>query len=140
MSSKRNQSPEFPLCRFAFVDGRHCALPAQPHSDGLCPPHFAAWNRRTKPRNPTRHLSNLSDKPLNETDVLQIMADLKGQIASKTISANKASTMSYIGNVLLSCLRASKVAAFRDGAGPEWDAIRELIDDRDAARMFSSRP
>jgi hypothetical protein len=130
VSSKRNHSPEFPLCRFAFADGRHCALPAQPQRGGLCPPHFAALNRQTKPKNPARGLSRLTSNPLNETDVLQIISELKGAIASKSISPNKAATITYIGNVLLSCLRASKAAAFRDGAGPEWDAIRELIDAR----------
>jgi hypothetical protein len=138
VSSKRNDSPEFPLCRFAFADGRHCALPARPHHDGLCPPHFAALNRRTKPRNPARRLSRLSSNPLNEAEVLQIISDLKGAIASQTISPNEAATMTYIGNVLLSCLRASKEAAFREGAGSDWDAIRKLLDDRDTHPVLGS--
>jgi hypothetical protein len=138
VSSKRNHSPEFRLCRFAFADGRHCALPAHPHCDGLCPPHFAALNRQTKPRNPARSLSHPNFNPLNETDVLQIIADLKGAIADKTIPPNKAATMTYINNVLLSCLRASKTAAFREGAGPDWDAIRKLLDDCDARPVLGS--
>jgi len=28
VTSKRTTSPDFPLCRFAFADGRRCALPA----------------------------------------------------------------------------------------------------------------
>jgi len=131
VSSKRNHSSEFPRCRFAFADGRRCALPAPPRRDGLCPPHFAALNRQTKPRNPARRLSQLDSHPLNEAEVLQIISDLKGAIATQTISPDKAATMTYIGNVLLSCLRASKAAAFREGAGPAWDAIRKLVDDRD---------
>jgi hypothetical protein len=138
VSGKRNHYPEFPLCRFSFADGRHCALPARPHRDGLCPPHFAALNRQAKPRNPARRLSQLTSNPLNEAEVLQIIGDLKGAIASKTISPSKAATMAYIGNVLLSCLRASKTAAFREGAGPDWDAIRKLVDDRDTSPALGS--
>jgi hypothetical protein len=138
VSGKRKHSPEFPLCRFAFADGRHCALPAHSHRDGLCPPHFAALNRQTKPRNPARRLSRLSSNPLSEAEVLQIISDLKGAIASQTISPNKAATMTYIGNVLLSCLRASKTAAFREGAGPDWEAIRELLDDRHTHPVLGS--
>ena len=39
MSSRRHHSPEAPLCRFAFSDGRHCATPAHPDYDGLCYSH-----------------------------------------------------------------------------------------------------
>jgi hypothetical protein len=40
--------------------------------------------------------------------------------------------MRYIGNVLLSSIRDAKAAAFRKGTGPDWDAIRKLLDDPDA--------
>ena len=39
MTSKRPTSPAFPLCCFAFADGRHCTLPAAPESDGICYHH-----------------------------------------------------------------------------------------------------
>lgn len=65
-------------------------------------------------------------------EVLQVLGNLQEAVASQNISRRRAATMRYIGNTLLSCLRDARTTQFRDGAGPEWDAIRKLLDDPDA--------
>jgi hypothetical protein len=132
MSSKRKHDPNFPLCRFAFADGRHCALPAQPNHDGLCPSHFNALHRFANSKAPARHLSPLSWKYLDELDIRQVQANLQEAVEAQAICPRKAGTMNYIGNLLISSLREAKAEAFRKGAGPDWDAIRILLDDPDA--------
>jgi len=54
------------------------------------------------------------------------------------MSRSKAATMRYIGNILLSCLRNAQAAQFLNGAGPDLDAIRKLLDDPDAHLVHSS--
>jgi hypothetical protein len=132
MSSKRTHSPNFPLCRFAFADGRHCAHPAHPQWDGLCPSHNKALHRSRRSKDPARHLSPLSWKYLDESDVKQILANLPDAVDSQAISSGRASALRYLGNVLICSIRDAKVEALREGRGRHWDAIRKLLDDRDA--------
>lgn len=138
MSSKRQHDPAFPLCRFAFADGRHCAQPAQRNHEGLCPSHFNALHRSANSKPPARHLSRLSWKYLDESDVRLVQANLQKAVAAQAISSQKAATMRCIGNILISALRATKVEAFRNGTGPAWDTIRKILDDRDARRAPGS--
>jgi hypothetical protein len=67
-----------------------------------------------------------------------LLGNLQEAVAAQTISRGKAATMRYIGNVLLSCLRDARAIQFRNGAGPNWDAIRKLLDDRDAHMVTGS--
>jgi len=132
MSSKRRHNPNSPLCRFAFADGRHCAHPAHAQCDGLCPSHHKALLHARKSKDPARHLSPLSWKYLEESDVQQILANLPDAVDSQAISSGRASAMRYIGNVLIWSMRDAKAEALRKGSGRDWDAIRKLLDDPDA--------
>jgi hypothetical protein len=60
MSSRRQHSPEVPLCRFAFADGRHCATPAHPDYDGLCYSHGTLAPRTSRKDNLLRELAPLA--------------------------------------------------------------------------------
>jgi hypothetical protein len=132
MSSKRKHIPGAPLCRFAFADGRHCALPAHAQCDGLCPSHFNALNLATKANDPARHLSPLSWKYLNEADVKQLLANLRDAVDSQAMSRKRAGALNYVCSVLLQSIRQEKADSLRKGSGRDWDEIRKLLDDPDA--------
>jgi len=48
------------------------------------------------------------------------------------MSRKRAGALNYVCNVLLQSFRQVKADAFRKGSGPDWDAIRKLLDDPDA--------
>jgi len=129
MPSKRTNSPGSSLCCFTLADGRHCALPADPQCDGLCLSHFNAMNRSPSSKGPARHLPPLSGKHLYGADDLQVLANFPEAVHPQAISPEKATTMNYIGNTLIASLREMKAEALLKGTGPDWDAIRKLLED-----------
>lgn len=60
MSGCRDDSPETPLCRFAYKDGRCCAMPAHPDYDGLCYSHGTPTPRASRQDNLLRELAPLA--------------------------------------------------------------------------------
>jgi hypothetical protein len=97
--------------------------PPIPNATAFAPSHYKALLHSRKSKDPARHLSPLSWKYLDESDVRQILAYLPDAVDSQAISS---------GNVLIWSMRDAKAEALRKGSDRDWDAIRKLLDDPDA--------
>lgn len=128
MSSKRKHDPDSPLCRFAFADGRHCALPAHPECDGLCYTHGTLAPRASRQDNFRRELSSLADGSTSATDFRRASRALSRALAQRRISPEKAAALIQISNLLRQSGRYAQEESFHSARGTAWDAIRQLLD------------
>ncbi|HEY1469844.1 MAG TPA: hypothetical protein VGF61_12435 [Candidatus Acidoferrum sp.] len=132
MSSKRIDLPNA-LCRFSFSDGRRCAQPAHPAHDGLCLHHATPRSRASRNKNLLREFEPLMRKGVREIDLHNALSALSREVAARRMGRKRAATLAYLGRVLFQSDQMITEDELRAGAGPRWDRIHALLDERDPA-------
>ncbi len=97
MSNKRPITPAFPVCCFSFADGRRCALPASPRSNGLCYTHAHAVHRPLRLSDLVRELTTSDDSPASAPQIHRFLAKLPRALVEGLITLppqSKPTTMS----------------------------------------------
>ncbi len=107
MSNKRPITPAFPVCRFSFADGRRCALPASPESNGLSYTLAHAVHRPLRPSDLARELTTPYDSPASAPQIHRFLAKLPRALAEGLITRQDVRTYTNLCNLMLQCHRAS---------------------------------
>jgi hypothetical protein len=118
-------------CRFAFADGRRCALPAAPHSDGLCHPHAHAPRRRLRPSDLIRELESISSSPIDNTHVHGLLAKLPAAVADGVLSPRDASIIRQNCALMLQCATLSRGEPLPEPRGSEWNFVVSILNSDD---------
>jgi hypothetical protein len=121
-----SNSPDLGRCRFAFADGRRCALPASPHSDGLCYTHAHATRRRLRPSDLIRELESISSSPIDNAHVHRLLAKLPAA-ADGVLSPKDASIIRQNCALMLQCATLSKGEPLPEPRGSEWNLVVSIL-------------
>jgi hypothetical protein len=134
VSGKRLNSPDSPLCRFAFADGRRCRSIAHPNFEGLCFQHGTFRSRASRHDNFLRELSPLAKGSTRAVDVSRAERALFRAFTEGRISAEQLAALHRLAALLRHATRFSRDEGFAAGCGPDWEAIRKLMDQRDSEK------
>lgn len=129
MSGKRPHSPDSPLCRFSFADGRHCKMPAHPDCDGLCYTHGTLAPRASRQDNFLRELAPLSNGSPTPEDFRHAFSAISRALAHQRIEPSRAAALANIAELLRRLQRRANEDDFRSARGSVWDALRDFLDD-----------
>jgi hypothetical protein len=128
VSAKRVELPGSPLCRFAFADGRRCALPAHPDHHGFCLPHGSRRKRSAPSDNLTRDLSNLLHEDRSASEIFHVLENAQRSLGTPS-RGDRFSTLTYLAKIILESERFAQEVSFRKGSGASIEKIRKLLDD-----------
>jgi len=128
MSARRQHSPETPLCRFTFSDGRRCSLPAHPDYDGLCYSHGTLAPRASREDNLLRELAPLASGSSSIKARNRALRALSRAIAAGRVSPERAELLARIARLIENTGRFADQESFRSQSGPAWDRLRHLLD------------
>ena len=95
-------------CQRRFADGRRCALPAAPDSDGLCYPHAHAPHRRLTPSDLTRELITSPGTLVPAHKIQRVLAKLPIAVADGLFSPAEAGLLTHLCNLMLGCNRQAR--------------------------------
>jgi hypothetical protein len=129
VNGKRSSSLDAPRCRFAFADGRRCALPAHPQGDGLCYPHAHAPHRRLRPSDLTRELTSPSGAAVSDAKIHRVLAKLPIALADGLVSPSQAGILTRLCNLMLACNRQSRANPFLESIANDWNFIATLLNE-----------
>jgi hypothetical protein len=122
-----SNSADLDRCRFAFADGRRCALPAAPQSDGLCYTHAHAPRRRLRPSDLIRELESISSSPIDNTHVHRLLAKLPTATADGVLSPKDASIIRQNCALMLQCGTLSRGEPLPEPRGSEWNFVVSIL-------------
>jgi hypothetical protein len=134
--SVHSSSPDFPRCAFSFADGRRCALPAAPQSNGLCYHHAHAPHRRLRPSDLIRELESISSSPIDNTHVHRLLAKIPAAVADGVLTPKVAIIARQLCAVMLQCA-LPKSEPLPEPRGSEWNFVVSILnsDDDDDAQL-----
>jgi hypothetical protein len=72
-------------------------------------------------------------KGVTEVDLHNALAAFSREVAARRMGCKRAATLVYLGLALFRSDQMITEKEIRSGAGPRWDRIRALLDDRDPA-------
>jgi hypothetical protein len=104
----KHPEPTDTRCQLRFADGRRCALPAVPNSDGLCYPHAHAPHRRLRPSDLTRELITPRGTVVPAHKIRRILAKLPIAVSEGLFSPQEAGALAALCNLMLSCNRDAR--------------------------------
>ena len=125
VTDERTNALDFPRCAFSFADGRRCALPVDPQSNGLCYAHAHAPHRRLRPSDLTRELASPTGTP-SAAKIRRLLAKLPIALADGTISLREFRVMNYICSSMLHCRRLSATELPLHPHDPECSFVASL--------------
>ena len=131
VSNKRPLAPAFPVCRFSFADGRRCALPATPESNGLCYTHANAAHRRLRPSDLSRELIVPPGTLVPPEKIVRLLSKVPIAMAQGLITPKEAGNLAYLCNVLLQTARAARGATPAVDPHAEWAVMSRFLNDDD---------
>jgi hypothetical protein len=127
MSNKRSSHPS--LCHFQFADGRRCALSAHPEGQGFCLTHFRYRHRASPLAPPEADLSAELVSPagdyITNIDINHVLGKLFEALAANRISARRATSLAYIGALLMQSQTGAKDEARRWAI--DYSVFRKLL-------------
>ena len=132
MSGRRDDSHSSPLCRFQFIDGRRCRLPAKPKFNGLCHQHGTFRARASRQDNFLREITRLTRGSVREQDFARVNSLVSRAASEKRISYESAAVLLRIAGITRQSHRYAQLDDFKCASGPAWDAVRHLLDKEDS--------
>jgi hypothetical protein len=105
VSSKRQDSLAFPLCRYSFADGRHCAQPASSDSHGLCYTHAHMPHRRLRRSDLIRALGSPKASLADPASLQRFMDKLPRAYAEGLITRRELHVYRFLHQVIQQCSR-----------------------------------
>jgi hypothetical protein len=111
MTVKRSENP-FDLCQFQFANGKCCGMPAHPKYNGLCLNH-GTLNSRTNVREDDlfNFMAIPSGATLTQEEIQRALGRVFEALASNRISTRRASTLAYLGFLMLQTYSGLKAEA-----------------------------
>jgi len=131
VSSKRQESLAFPLCRFSFADGRRCAQPAHPQSNGLCFTHAHAPLRRLRPSDLYREVTSSSGAIVPPEKIRRVLAKIPLALAQGLFTPKQAAALHYLCNVLIHSSRLARGESLHANPDPDRAFFSNFHDDDD---------
>jgi hypothetical protein len=117
------------LCKRQFSDGRRCRMLRMEGHPSLCPFHVREEKQLLESDKLGEELASLSGNLNNGTDINHVLAKVFKALADGRISARSASTLAYLGQLLLQSIayvRNELLWATNDG-GAYHRMVRESI-------------
>jgi hypothetical protein len=130
MTTKRAESSH-DRCQLQFADGRRCALPAAPQSNGLCYPHAHAPRRRLRPSDLTRELITPRGTVIPAHKIRRLLAKLPIAVADDLISPRQSGIMTLLCNLMLGCNHQSRANPFLEPIADDLNFIAPLLAEDD---------
>jgi hypothetical protein len=132
MTTKRAESSH-DRCNLQFADGRRCALPAAPQSNGLCYPHAHAPRRRLRASDLTRELASSHGAMIPAPKIRRLLAKLPiaVAVADDLISLRQAGIMTLLCNLMLGCNHQSRANPFHEPIAVDLNFIAPLLAEDD---------
>jgi hypothetical protein len=124
--SRQANSPETPLCRFAFKDGRHGSVSQQSAFGGSCYAHGTLEPRVSRLDHLFCDLASLAHGSSSPDESGLGYRALSRAVAAGRISPQHAALLLQINAVLQHAQRCSVNREFVCGYGP-WDRLRSLF-------------
>jgi len=134
MSARRSDSPQTPLCRFSFKDGRRCSLPAHPDFDGLCYSHGTFTPRASRQDNLLRVLAPLANGRSSKRARARALKGVVRALLTGRLSPERVRILTRISSLVEQTARFADEHAFTSQSGPAWDRLRQAVDLLDASR------
>lgn len=103
MTIKRSKRQDA-ACQRQFADGRQCRMLRLKDHPSLCPFHAREEQQRLETEKLAAELASLSGKLNTATDINHILGKVFTALAHNRISARNATTLAYIGQLLLQSL------------------------------------
>jgi hypothetical protein len=69
-------------------------------------------------------------KCVSEIDLYNALSALARELAARRMGRKRAATLAYLSHALFQSDQMITEKELRTGAGPQWDRIRALLDDR----------
>jgi hypothetical protein len=121
-------------CRLSLADGRRCALPASPASDGLCYHHFDAPRRPLRRSDLIRELESVpstpSSGPKDSTHVHRLLAKIPAAVADGFLTPKDASLVRQLCALMLPCALPASVP-LPEPRGSEWNFLVSILKSND---------
>jgi hypothetical protein len=76
------------------------------------------------------HLEPLMRKCVSEIDLYNALSALSREVAARRMGRKRAASLAYLSHALFQSDQMITEKELRTGAGPQWDRIRALLDDR----------
>ena len=134
MPSRRSGSPDTPLCRLTFKDGRHCNLPAHPAYDGLCYSHGTFARRASRQDNLLHALEPLANGRSSRKARARALKAVARAMDAGRLSPERVRVLARISSLIDQTSRFADEQSFTSQSGPAWDGLRKAVDDLDAYR------
>lgn len=134
MSSRRNDSPESPLCWYIFKDGRHCSQPARPDFDGLCYSHGTFVRRASRQDNLHHVLDPLANGRTSVKARNRALRALTRAITEGRVSPERAQLLTRISVLIDQSARFADSQSFTSTDSPAWTRLRQAVDALDSFR------
>jgi len=139
MSSRRSDTPETPLCRFTFKDGRRCSLPAHPDFEDLCYSHGTFARRGSRQDNLRHVLEPLANGRSSKKARTRALKGVARAIAAGRLSPERVQVLSRITSLIDQTSRFADDQSFTSRTGPAWDRLRQAVDSLDDYRSSRKR-
>lgn len=111
------------LCVFTFADGRHCTLPESPDDLGLCYYHARKFINEKNKRLAGQQIARLLSSDISTAcDLSAVFNSLFSATAQGSIKPKTASTLAYIGQLMLQTQRLAK-EEYLDTFSKSWPDI-----------------
>ena len=103
----------FNLCQFKFANGRMCGLPAHPKHHGLCLAHARRASIEQREDDLSAELASPAGDFITQIDINHVLGNLFTALAANRISSRRATSLAYIGFLLLQSQEGAKDEARR---------------------------
>ena len=134
MSSRRNDSPESPLCWYIFKDGRHCSQPSHPDYDGLCYSHGTFVRGASRQDNLLHILDPLANGRSSARARNRALRGLSRAITEGRVSPERAQLLTRISVLIDQSTRFVDSESFTSTDSPAWNRLRQVVDELDSYR------
>jgi hypothetical protein len=105
MTEKRSDQPNAELCQFPFSDGRLCRMLRHPRHPQLCPFHAHTELQLAESHQLGAEIATtLTGHFISSADVVHVLGKVFTALAQDRIPQKKASTLAYLGQIMLSAM------------------------------------